>query len=332
MSTRSSPALSVCYTLNNYTAPQAVALMAYPAKYHVFGYEVGESGTPHIQGYIEFEKPTRHTTFRNLFQGVHTETRKGTPKQASDYCKKGTGTPDEPVGFDGFEKGTLPISQKGKRCDLESFKEAIKAGRTDTLDTHSLVWAKHYKFCADYELLHSPARKSAPYVIWLWGKSATGKSRYARELAEERSMTPVYSKQAGKWFGNYRQEPTVVMDDFRPDDIPFNQLLKLLDRYAISVEDKGKTLNFAPGLIIITSPTDPVFAYSTNSLKDGAIEQLTRRLNECICTDPYFDSFGNRATRPASDVHFKRAPKDASAEDEQTKWEFERSMFQPPTI
>jgi len=87
-------------------------------KYLVFGREVGESGTRHLQGYVSFDKPKRFTEALKFFEdGTHIEPTKGTPLQASTYCKK---------DGDFEEYGTHP--QQGKRTDLDNLKEAIKDG------------------------------------------------------------------------------------------------------------------------------------------------------------------------------------------------------------
>lgn len=56
-----------CFTYNNYTADGEEQLKAWLeefTKYAVFGHEVGEKGTPHLQGYINLTRQI-HTTNRN---------------------------------------------------------------------------------------------------------------------------------------------------------------------------------------------------------------------------------------------------------------------------
>ena len=47
------------------------------------------------------------------------------------------------------------------------------------------------------------------------------------------------------------------MDDFRSGDIPFNRLLRYLDRYPCGVPVKGGRVPFNPRLIVITCPRVP---------------------------------------------------------------------------
>jgi hypothetical protein len=49
---------NICFTLNNWTDQQYQSLMGLDVSYIVFGKEVGESGTPHLQGYCEFKNST----------------------------------------------------------------------------------------------------------------------------------------------------------------------------------------------------------------------------------------------------------------------------------
>lgn len=77
-----------CYTLNNYTDGDIIKLESLEALRHVCSREVGESGTPHLQGYIRFAKPCRFSWWKNQFPSLHVEQRRGTEIEAVQYCLK----------------------------------------------------------------------------------------------------------------------------------------------------------------------------------------------------------------------------------------------------
>jgi len=90
-----SAAKNWCFTLNNYTETQRDVLenvySSGTISYIVFGLEVGEEGTPHIQGFVQFKKKLRMNQVKQqLGVGgtVHLEVMRGNAQQASDYCKK----------------------------------------------------------------------------------------------------------------------------------------------------------------------------------------------------------------------------------------------------
>lgn len=86
-------------------------------RYGIIGDEVGEQGTPHLQGFVIFEQPCSITHVKTLLGNrLHAEKAKGTSKQAATYCKKeGNFT----------EHGSFP-GQQGKRTDIDSFVDWIK--------------------------------------------------------------------------------------------------------------------------------------------------------------------------------------------------------------
>lgn len=102
-----------CFTLNNYTNSDiayVTDIEALKYKYLVAGFEIGDSGTPHIQGYVYFENAKTFTAVQNLFPNTHLEPMKGSIKQAIDYCKE---------DGDYYEVGTEPKPGCIKKEDLD---------------------------------------------------------------------------------------------------------------------------------------------------------------------------------------------------------------------
>ena len=96
---------SYCFTINNYSNADENLLKDLPYKYLVYGREVGENGTPHLQGYVEFHSKRHFSAVKKLHTTAHWEVRKGTAQQAAEYCKKDN---------DFFEDGTISMSQADK--------------------------------------------------------------------------------------------------------------------------------------------------------------------------------------------------------------------------
>lgn len=134
-----------CFTLNNYTDDDERRLGSPPddVGYIVYGKEVGESGTPHFQGFISFKSRKRfNQVIAVLGSSCHVE-RARNVKASIDYCKK---------DGDFVELGDPPVSP-GERTDLESFKTAVKAGERclkRLREDFSDVIAKYPRFVKDY--------------------------------------------------------------------------------------------------------------------------------------------------------------------------------------
>lgn len=149
-----------CFTLNNFVPDNEDTLKAIPHVYLVYGKETGESGTPHLQGFIIFKSNKRLAGLTKIIQ-AHWSIARTDSVSCSNYCKK-----------DGefHESGELP-SNGGKRSDLESFKDAIKEGTFDRamlLEEHSDVIAKYPRFVSEYTRLHlpSPTIECHPFCDW----------------------------------------------------------------------------------------------------------------------------------------------------------------------
>jgi len=115
---------SWCYTINNYTTEDHIPDSE--CKYRIQGLEVGESGTPHIQGYVLFSNAIRWKAFQKKYPTItFFEKSKGTPYQNFKYCSKDgnfkeIGTRPKATKKDGFQEEcpyvealSLPTVQEG---------------------------------------------------------------------------------------------------------------------------------------------------------------------------------------------------------------------------
>lgn len=79
-----------CFTLNNYNEDDIKLIIErfkIRANKYIFEKEIGENGTNHLQGYVEFDKKLRPLELK-LNKGIHWERRKGTEQDNINYCSK----------------------------------------------------------------------------------------------------------------------------------------------------------------------------------------------------------------------------------------------------
>lgn len=92
-SEQANPTRHWVFTLNNYNDGEQDGSWLPEAEYWVIGKEVGETGTPHLQGYVVFMDRYRLkqiTDSHPVAKRCHWEPQSkfSTPNQAADYCKK----------------------------------------------------------------------------------------------------------------------------------------------------------------------------------------------------------------------------------------------------
>lgn len=250
-----------CFTLNNYTDEDIAALEQWAAKrFLIIGREVGESGTPHLQGYVELQHPLKLSTLKNVSAKAHWERAAGDQKSNIAYCSK---------------EGNVSIygepGEQGKRNDLKEVKElAITKGLRGVLEDATCY--NSVRIAEKYLMYFEPKRDWAPVVYWYWGPTGTGKSRTAWAEAGP----DAYPKDHTKWWDGYDRHENVVIDDFRDSWWSITEMLTLLDRYPRRIECKGGSRQFLARNIWVTSARDPSTLYHGTG---EAISQLLRRIN-----------------------------------------------------
>lgn len=75
-----------CFTLNNYTAEDIDNLVKLEIEYG-FQEETGESGTPHLQGYLYYPNAVSFETVKKLLPRAHIEKMQNLAK-SRNYCRK----------------------------------------------------------------------------------------------------------------------------------------------------------------------------------------------------------------------------------------------------
>jgi len=256
------------FTLNNYTMLEELDLLCtgLPITYIIYGYEVGKTGTPHLQGYAELNHKMRIQTIKKLgvgFERMHIEPRQGKQLEAIKYCKK-----------DGqwMEFGEPKQLKQGQRNDLDQCREAARDHGMKEVSCWGNL--QEIRIAEKYLQYNEPKRNWKPEVTWLYGLTGTGKSKLAHQM-----LPNAYTKSEGsKWWDGYDAHDTVILDDFRGDWMKLSELLTLLDRYERRVEYKGGTRQFLAKKIIITSCKSPQECYN---VPDENIDQLLRRL-DCV--------------------------------------------------
>jgi hypothetical protein len=271
-----------CFTINNYTNEhkEHLALLfqgvdqgnpSSIANYLVYGEEVGENGTPHLQGFISF---TKRTTFNQCKSHVgttaHIEVAKGSPAQNRTYCtKEGAFT----------EFGKVPKSA-GSRTDLAAFATAIKEGKNNAqlFDLNPAAYLRYRKWIDKLrdDFVHQPRDiNKPPRVVVLWGHPGTGKTRFVYDQHEHND---IWSWPGDRWFDGYNGQRVALFDDFNGAAFPIQFLLKILDRYPRIVPVKGDFVQWSPDYIYFTSNLDPTEWYAGANERNQVA--LQRRIDE----------------------------------------------------
>lgn len=255
-----------CYTLNNYTDQHIKILEEIDCQYVVYGKEVGEQGTPHLQGYVRFPNQRTMKSVIAKIPGAHIEIKKGTCEQAIEYCKK-----DGVV----YERGEAPKTQKEKGdCNKRRFADAFSAakeGRFDDIpeDLRTRYYGTYKKIREDH--LPKPEPLTELQNEWRYGATGTGKSRSAQEMYPD-----AYLKKANtKWWDGYIDQEIVIIDDFDKYHVQLGYELKIwLDHYPFIAERKGSSSMIRPKKIIITSNYHPNEIWDDNKTLDPVLRRV----------------------------------------------------------
>lgn len=242
------------------------------------------TGKHHWQTYIYFNnQKTIKQAVKYIGCGV--DIARGTPLENKTYIQ-GPYDKDnkhKPYNTEFKEFGDLP--RQGVQRDVEALCKDIANGRT----IESIVLEDPYAYhMYSKTLLYTQKVISGKNryikdveVLWYHGPTGTGKTYKAFTENPE----AVFIKYTGNFFTDWYDAKTVILDDYR-GEIPYNELLRFLDKYRntneVNIKYGSKYVDLDK--IIITCSMPPEKCYPRQNEKDDSINQLLRRITKIIYT------------------------------------------------
>jgi len=220
-----------------------------------------KTGKRHYQCYFETPKKiTLGSAIKKWEQHLdhhafHIEIARGTQQQNITYCSK-----DE--SFDKYRFTYGEKMDQGRRNDLREIADAVKAGHSDLdIYTDNPHWLFHEKYINKLRNIRNDQFKYKLRdieVIYVHGPPGTGKSSFVwAELDDKSYYQPPPPKDGRFWFDGYTGQDVLWLEDVNLVEFDRTLILRLLDRYPLTVEYKGGTCQACWTKVYITSNTSP---------------------------------------------------------------------------
>lgn len=283
---RSPLATRWCFTINN---PEQVPLdhtnLHKRITYLHYSLEIGASGTPHLQGYLELSSRSRRTwLISNLvfLGGAFLTPARGDATANQEYIAKNP--VQGPFTF-GEEK---TIDHGGPRNELADVKDLIEGGSSnlDIFREFPNVAARYPKFIDTYRALHRESLVVIPpftprfgwqanlaamldgnvdgrKVNWAWSATGNlGKSYFANNYKPEDSYTITGGKYADIFhtLSPIIHSKRVIFFDYarvQGDAIPYPVIEALKNGMFTSTKYESRTIRFNPVHVVVFSNGQP---------------------------------------------------------------------------
>lgn len=279
-----------CFTLNNYTPEEEEHIKSIECEYMIFGHEVGEQGTHHLQGFVCFSLRKSFKTLKRLMgERAHLEVARGSVEDNILYCTK--------EDHDNhFMKGEAPpeTSERGAQATKKKWEEArlaAKEGRFEDIPSDLWIryrnsWKAEYMEDVNKDVTEIKDFNLKNHFFWIYGPTGTGKSTIARSIAMKIDpQNQPYLKGLNKWWNGYRCQKVTIIEEATPKacDMLAHYFKTWCDKWPFPAETKGSSYEngIRPEYIIITSnySIEECFPNSADS------EPMRRK-----CTEFYKDS------------------------------------------
>ena len=302
------------FTLNNYTEEEITVINgvledATKCNYGVYGKEVGESGTPHLQGFVQFVNRKRPNQVSSMLGCVrmHCERWRGSPNEAATYCKK-----------DGnfTEFGHIVRAGVATNLKLKEMVESTVAGLpTETmLEQYDNQFVLHKRKIDEvaHEIMKETAKKrvedlftaatlrpwqealemylqgevDSRQVIWMWDVNGNvGKSWFATYCAVKHDAFVVGNGKSADIKYAYRGQRIVVFDFSRSqtDTINYQVIEDIKNGRYFSTKYVSEMRIYNPPHVVCFSNSEP--KREALSLDRWSVIDLSKDdVDACLCT------------------------------------------------
>ena len=269
------------FTLNNYTDENTPKELPKGFRYIGFSKEIGEKGTPHLQGVAVYGNACTHKRMREALPGAHIDKIYSTFEQAREYCLKQV-TEGNPF----IEFGDCPKTKKqignDEKARWRLINENVINGNWDLLrENEPMVVNIHLSKLQRFKATFQPPLPDNDKLenYWIWGPPETGKSYAVRHWAKTNGG--LYNKDCHKWWCGYDNQPNVLIDDFNPEWVGKHRLKTWVDHYEFPAEIKGGNKTIRPTRFFVTSNYSLEHIFGDDPMLLKAIKRRFTVVHKC---------------------------------------------------
>lgn len=217
-------------------------------QFFIYSLEKGENTERlHIQGYAEFKKFVNLEYLNRCFPFGHFEVRRGSQKQAIEYCCKSDTHVVGPWVYG------QPIINNEKNVFKTVCRELVDG--LITIENVKLdypdIFARHYNGFKALTTNCNPRDFMTKFIVF-HGEPGTYKSRLAIKFCEKNKFT-YYKLSINGWFDGYRGEDVVIIDEINNLKNGLYMIQNMIDQSSFKVEYKGGMVEFRSKYVIGTT-------------------------------------------------------------------------------
>lgn len=232
------------FTLNNYTKEDIDTFdQRFLGAKYIFGKEVGESGTPHLQGYVNFPNAVSLESLRKRLPRAHFEIARGSEIENINYCSK--------------DSNVVTNMEKPPASLEDQYNEHMHA------IYDNVVWRPWQQYILNI-IQGKPDPRS---IYWIWEEEGNcGKSYLCRYIEWTRKTVLGNGKQADVFHGiksyldEKKQYPEILLVDIprtAEDYVNYGVLEKVKDGLLYSGKYEGGVVRLLPMHVIVFANFPP---------------------------------------------------------------------------